>query len=254
VQALPPGVYALASILSFVLACGLVIWVIRSAGRRRNRVKPSPSPAPLPSPPKPNTSTQQEPSSTNPETGPPQPSKAVDREELLSVARTEEGEMLVLARGQPYRRLRDINDPRLGQDTIEAIHAMLVFAEGWIPFIQKWSAESAKAAQEHLAPQSPQQGTTPYPGRPTSPTSTTTIPRPGSLLEPLPLVSEINDLVQRRLKEHPDLSEHLITLTTAVDGSLRIYVDHTAFQSVDAISDPGVRNLIQNAIQEWEGR
>jgi hypothetical protein len=74
------------------------------------------------------------------------------------------------------------------------------------------------------------------------------------LLEPLPLVGEINDLVQKRLRENPELSQHLITLTTAIDGSLRIYVDHQAFQNVDAISNPGVRNLIRSAIQEWEGR
>jgi hypothetical protein len=74
------------------------------------------------------------------------------------------------------------------------------------------------------------------------------------MLEPLPLVSEINDLVQKRLKEHPDLTEHLVTLTTAIDGGLRIYVDHQAFQSIDDITNPRVKNVIQSAIREWEGR
>ena len=58
--------------------------------------------------------------------------------------RTEDGGLAVLAEGQSYRRLRDINDPRVGQDTIEAIRAILAFAEGWLPFIQEWSAKVAK--------------------------------------------------------------------------------------------------------------
>jgi hypothetical protein len=72
------------------------------------------------------------------------------------------------------------------------------------------------------------------------------------LLEPLPLVDEINDLVQRRLKENPNLAHHLITLTTSIRGDLRIYVDQKAFQAVDDITNSEVRDLIQDAIYEWE--
>ena len=74
------------------------------------------------------------------------------------------------------------------------------------------------------------------------------------MLEPLSLIEEVNDLVQRRLQQEPDLADHLITLTTAIDGSLRIYVDHDVFQGVGEITNPRVRALIQDAIREWEGR
>jgi hypothetical protein len=258
-EAFPPGVYALASILSFILACGLIAWVIRAASRGRKTARSSSSPKSPPAPVGTDVvAAQQSQPPHDSQTSPPSSPEPISREELLSVARTAEGEMLVLARGQPFRRLRDINDPRLGQDTIEAINTVLVFAEGWIPFIQKWSAESATARPvppaQQPGTQPPSPMVAPQPSRSPSPSSTTTIPKPGSLLEPLPLVGEINDLVQKRLRENPELSQHLITLTTAIDGSLRIYVDHQAFQNVDAISNPGVRNLIRSAIQEWEGR
>jgi hypothetical protein len=262
-EALPPAVYAFASILSFILACALVVWVIRAAGRKSRKAttaddaRPKPLTTPMPSEPDSNPVHEEQPLSS-PETVPPHRGKVIGRRELLSIARTDEGETLVLAGGQPYRRLRDINDPRLGQETIEAIHAVLVFAEGWIPYIQKWSAESAslsQAAPEQERPShAPHPSGGPYPARPQSPVTTTTIPKPGSMLEPLPLVSQINDLVQRRLKEHPDLSHHLITLATTIDGGLRIYVDHQAFQSIDDITEPKVKSLIQGAIREWEGR
>jgi len=74
------------------------------------------------------------------------------------------------------------------------------------------------------------------------------------MLEPLSLIEEINDLVQKRLQGEPDLADHLITLTSAIDGSLRIYVDHDVFQGIDEITDLRVRALIQDAVREWKGR
>jgi hypothetical protein len=61
----------------------------------------------------------------------------------------------------------------------------LAFAEGWLPSIQKWSAETASAAEVSKQ-----------------------VPPPGRV---------------QPAKEKPDLAEHLIALTTAIDGSLRIY-------------------------------
>jgi hypothetical protein len=261
-EALPPAAYAFASILSFILACALVVWIIRAASRKGRRAPTTdddhPKPVTTPTPSEPDSNpVREEPSLSSAETIPPHWGETIGRRELLSIARTDEGETLVLAGGQPYRRLRDINDPRLGQDTIEAIRAVLVFAEGWIPYIQKWSAESASLSQATTEQpsllHSPHPSGGPYPARPQSPAATTTIPKPGSMLEPLPLVSQINDLVQRRLEEHPDLSDHLITLATTIDGGLRIYVDHQAFQSIDDITEPKVKSLIQGAIREWEG-
>jgi hypothetical protein len=78
------------------------------------------------------------------------------------------------------------------------------------------------------------------------------VPPPGSMLAPLPLIDEVNDLVQKRLRENPDLADHLITLSTALDGSLRIYVNQQVFQAVGDITDPQVKALIQGAIREWE--
>jgi hypothetical protein len=254
---LPPGIFALGSILSLVLACGLVVWLVRAIGRGNKKKSEQPlSPASTPVEQAQAPPVQEVQPAAASETEQPSPAEPPGEQELLRVSRTAEGDLVVLAQRQPVRRLRDINDPRLGEDTIEAVRAVLTFAEGWVSFIEKWSAEAASAAQPSLGqqprPEPLPRAAPPHAGRPAHFPSTTTIPRPGRMLEPLPLIDEVNDLVQRRLKESPDLAGHLITLTTAIDGSLRIYVDQRAFQAVDDITDLRVQALIQGAIREWE--
>lgn len=178
-------------------------------------------------------------------------------QELLRVSRTDEGELIVFVQGQPCNRLRDIGDPRAGREAIEALQATLAFAEGWVPFIQKELTEPAVSTE----PAKPQERRPRQPLRPVRPaadsaSATAVRPKarePGSMLDPLTMVEEIDALVQRRLKERPDLADRLITLTVGLGGGLRIYMDQQVFQTVDEVDDPHVRALIQDAIREWEG-
>jgi hypothetical protein len=188
----------------------------------------------------------------------PTPAPALAGEqELLRVSRTDAGELTVFVQGQPCNRLRDISDPRAGREAIEALQATLAFAEGWVPFIQKELTEAAVST----GPTKPQERHPREPLRPIRPASDSTsatvvrpgVREPGSMLDPLAMVEEIDALVQRRLKERSDLADRLITLTVGLGGGLRIYMDQQAFQTVDEVDDPHVRALIQDAIREWEG-
>jgi hypothetical protein len=251
---LPVAAYAIAALIPIVLACALTVWLVRSLGgggkKKRARQLPSPS---LPVAQARSSARQAQPPAASGAKSTSPAGSTGDRE-LLSVVRTKEGGLSVLAGGRPYRRLRDINDPRVGQDTIEAIRAVLAFAEGWLSFIQEWSAEISKAEASPPARPGPAQQSRPEStGRAPLPhTGTMAVPPPGSMLAPLPLIDEVNDLVQKRLRENPDLADHLITLSTALDGSLRIYVNQQVFQAVGDITDPQVKALIQGAIREWE--
>jgi hypothetical protein len=251
---LPVAAYAIAALIPIALACILTAWLVRflsDGGKKRSAQQLSPPSPPVaqaqPSP------IQQAQSPTAPQAESTPPAGPTGNRELLSIVRTEKGGLSVLAGGKPYRRLRDINDPRVGQDSIEAIRAILAFAEGWLPFIQEWSAEVSQA-QAPPARSTPAQQSGPRSiGRAALPHAhTMAIPPPGSMLAPLPLIDEVNDLVQKRLRENPELADHLITLSTALDGSLRIYVDQQVFQAVSDITNPKVKALIQGAIREWE--
>jgi hypothetical protein len=65
-------------------------------------------------------------------------------------------------------------------------------------------------------------------------------------------VEKIDDLVQERLQERPDMAGRHVRLAAGAGLGLRIYVDRRTFEAVDDIPDPEVRALIQDAIREWE--
>jgi hypothetical protein len=76
---------------------------------------------------------------------------------------------------------------------------------------------------------------------------------PGRSLDPLNIADNIDQMVQQRLSERPDMAGRRIRLATGLDGGLRIYVDDEIFEAVGDITDFKVRELIRDVIREWEG-
>jgi hypothetical protein len=217
--ALPPFVYILLALGSLAIAGALLVWVvdyIRSTGSRR-REEPPASVEPTPA----------------------------GEQELLRVLRTSKDGLAVYAQGQRYRHLREIADPQVGRETVEALQAVLAFAEGWLPAPSRPPVQPAPrepTVDEATFLERLRRGDVFSPRSPAGP----------SLLEPVIPVEHINDLVQERLREQPDLARRRICLTTEVDGSLHIYVGQQTFEAVDDIPEPAVRALIRDAIREWE--
>jgi hypothetical protein len=218
--ALPPFVYILLALGSLSIAGALLVWVvdyIRGTGSRRSEESPaSIEPAPA------------------------------GEQELLRVSRTSKDGLAVYAQGQRYRHLREIADPQVGREMVEALQAVLAFAEGWLPAPSRPPVQPAPrepTVDEATFLERLRRGDVFSPRSPAGP----------SLLEPVIPVEYINDLLQERLREQPDLARRRICLTTEVDGSLRIYVGQQIFEAVDDIPEPAVRALIRDAIREWEG-
>lgn len=76
---------------------------------------------------------------------------------------------------------------------------------------------------------------------------------PGRMLDPLNLADDIDQMVQHKLRERPDLADRRVRLASGRDGGLRIYVDGEVFEAVGDITDFKVRELIRDTIREWEG-
>jgi hypothetical protein len=182
-----------------------------------------------------------------------------DAQELLSVRRTKRGDLVVFVQGARYHHLREIKDPQLGKETVEAIRCVLAFAEGWLPSLRQepsqpppaGSSVDEEAFLERLrqsdmfsleAPSSGPFGRRSRGGR-----------RPFQPLEPLLTPADaINELVQQRLQERPDMARQIISITTGADGGLRIRVGLKTFTEAGAIPDPEARALVQDAIREWK--
>jgi hypothetical protein len=167
-----------------------------------------------------------------------------DERELLRVSRTKKG-LAVFVQGRRYRHLREIANSQMGRETIEALKAVLTFAEGWLPTPQQAPPppvpEKPIVDQEAFLERLRQSKLFPSDSssEPSEP-------------ESLRLVEEIDDLVQQRLRKRPDLAEQRVRLDSGADGCLRIHVGQQVFGSVDDVSDAQVQALIQDAIREWE--
>jgi hypothetical protein len=231
--ALPPVIYLILTLAAFIIAGGLLIWVagyIKSGGQGDSKRRQQPPTA-----------------SALAEPGTPAPA---GEQELLRVSRTKKGGLAVFVQGQRYRHLREIKDVQVGRETIEALKTVLTFAEGWLPTptpsqpAPRESTVDEEAFLERLRRSdlfslSPRRGGA----------GGGVKPRPGPLIP----VEKINDLVQERLRERPELAGRHVRLTVGPGESLRIYVGQQTFDAVGHIPDLQIRALIQDAIREWEG-
>jgi len=166
-------------------------------------------------------------------------------QELLRISRTKKGRLTIFVQGRRYRHLREIKDPQVGRETIEALKAVLTFAEGWLPAPRQTPPQPASRKstvdEETFLERLRRSDLFPAGG-----------PARTSQPEPLIPVGKINALVQKRLRERPDLAGRHIFLTTKVGGNPLICVSQQTFDAVDDIPDPQIRALIQDAIREWE--
>lgn len=177
-------------------------------------------------------------------------------QELLSVCRTEKGELVIFVQGQRYQHLREIKDPQLGNETVKAIRRMLTFAEGWLPSLSQEpsppSPTQSTVDEESFLEQLRQGDMFPVGTSPPGLFSRRKRKPPQPLAPLLTPADEINELVQQRVQERPDMAKRDIRITTSADGSLRIRVGLHTFTKVDDISDPEVKSLVQDVIREWK--
>jgi hypothetical protein len=225
-EAIPPFVYLMLAVGAFAVTGGLIIWAIGYGRDKETQEEHEWSP----------------PGALPEDLGSPW---LPGDQELLRVSRTEQGELTVYVQGQQYRSLRGITDRQVGRETVEAIKAVMTFAEGWLPTLQH------EPSQPDFRRPAVDEETFLEQLRRSNLFSLDSPPQP-SLSEPVIPVERINELVQELLQKRLDMAGRDVRLITKADGSLRIYVDQRTFDAVGDVSDPEARALIQDAIREWE--
>ena len=221
---LPPGVFLLMVAVLSALAGGLLTWIIVYAtGSGRGGAPRGPR-------------LRQD----QPET---ETSTSAD---LLRVVQTESGPS-IFVQGERQHHLRDIEDRETGQETIAAVRAVLAFAEDWLPpLLERLAAAEGATGRptrdtREVSRQLPSRGPAPVSRADSTSTS-----------RPLQLVDEIDDLLQKRLLERPDLAKRGIRLTRDIEGRPLIYVGTQPYRSADEIPDDDARAFIQETIHVWE--
>jgi len=164
---------------------------------------------------------------------------------ILQVLRDENDSLQVYVHGQRYEHMQDISHAQTSRDAVEAVKTVLEFAEARLPATRR-SAEPYVAKESRLTEDKLFDNLGHYnrfvPDYSSSPATA----------NQFTLAEQINALVQKRLKERPDLANLHIKLGSSTNGALFIRVGGQVFDSVHAISHAEVRTLIQNAIREWE--
>lgn len=237
---------------------------------------PAPPPAPTPTPlPPPQPQAVDEPA-----------------ELLRLLRHPQSGQLVVEIVGQRYTKLADITDKEVGQQILHLTAHLLAFTNGMIvtdagmksvykPKVEETPpplAPSDSAANEPtppaVTPVEPEAKPQPPPSPQTPPLSSfknTSFHQPdplqpqGGLLSrvtqptpPLPsipslnLAEEINDLVQARLRYSPLAKSFRVDIKSDLSGGIRIDVNGQFYTSPDEVPDQEVKDLIKDAIKEWE--
>lgn len=66
-----------------------------------------------------------------------------------------------------------------------------------------------------------------------------------------PFAEQIEDIIQSKVEADPYLSQYKIDLGTAADGGLEIWVNGEMYSDVISLPDERLRQVFQDAIQQW---
>ena len=71
--------------------------------------------------------------------------------------------------------------------------------------------------------------------------------------KPKSIVEQINDILQENLKTHPALNKGIRLAEDPREGVI-VWVGLEHFTGVDAVTDPEVKGVLKEAVQDWERR
>jgi hypothetical protein len=200
---------------------------------------------------------------------------------LMQVWQDRDGYLVVEVDGQRYRRLFDVRDGAVGRRVMETINRLVVFSRGQESraaapppsasqpqrdapqrpapapafassssdeIIEEQSQEFLEQLrqQEEVEPKKSRISADPVPFRRRSEAQERSIT--------LNLASEIDQMLQIRIRASPEFSGRYVRVADTPDGGLRFEVDGARYSGLDEIPDPQVRALVRAAISDWEAR
>lgn len=246
--------------------------------------KPVAAPVAAPKPDRPvQTPAEVLPMDTAPQPNPEQTGPAAV--ELLRLLRSPDGRLIVEVAGRQYTRLADVTDKKTGQFILKLAACLLSFTNGMVVTpagVRSFSLPPVTPPEPMTAelplppraepPPPPPPSVPPAKSRPvlsTPPLSRLSSPEPQpaprrgsllgrppapskSILPPLNLADEINEIVQARLVASPLAASTEIKITADPGGGIRINVNGQYYAAPDDVPNPEARELIKAAIKQWE--
>jgi hypothetical protein len=75
--------------------------------------------------------------------------------------------------------------------------------------------------------------------------------RPAAPRRPTSMVEQINEILDRKLLERPQLKRG-VRLSEGPGGAIKVYIGIDSYNAIDDVPDADVRQLIRDAVAEWE--
>lgn len=165
-----------------------------------------------------------------------------------------DGALVVEFRGQPYRRLTDIQDGETGRQLLAMIGELVAFARGAaLPEPAAPPSEPEAFSEEAFLERLAAPPAEPAPIKmPTLVESLRRRPSSKPELLPIGIAGQVEAILQEHLVSNASLEGRSIHVVTTPDGSLAVEVERRVLRWPEEVTDPAVREAVQKAIRIWE--
>lgn len=188
--------------------------------------------------------------------------------EVMRVVRVPPLGKLVVAVGEErYDKLSDVRDPASRQRLIAAIGELVIFADGYDALVAAGVAPPATSDESEalsmderrerfLSRMKRQTDSLRMPdtadlNAKDSTTDTGTTSEPAHDPSLARIVSQLNAILERRIRGNPELESRTIQVLTTDDGDLRIEVDGSYYKRPSEIRDEAAREVVGEALKEF---
>lgn len=166
------------------------------------------------------------------------------------------GKLVVEVKGNRYEAISELQNPKNRQLLLAAVGELITFAGGYQELIDAGVAaptlppQTQKSLEEQRAEFLTSIETSQQP---------TTVNRPAkrkvtAVNEPkeVPVVEQIDAILQKQLASHPSLSQHRVQLIGDPNGGIKIDVDGKIYGRPKEIENKEIQLVIKQALKEWE--
>ncbi len=179
--------------------------------------------------------------------------------EIMRVLRVPpKGQLVVEVNGNRYEAITELQSPKNRQLLLAAVGELITFAGGYqalidagvaaptLPPQPKKSLEEQRA--EFLASMETSSGPTS-----SSPLTATAEPSADKTTD-LPIVEQIDAILQQYVAKSPSLNQHRIHLIGDPSGGIKINVDGQIYNRPKEIGDKQIQLIIKQALKTWESK
>ncbi len=165
------------------------------------------------------------------------------------------GKLVVEVKGNRYEAISELQNPKNRQLLLAAVGELITFAGGYQALVDAGvAAPTSPPPQKSLEEQraeflasmenSPQPPTTNRPAK----RKVTAVSEP----KEVPVVEQIDAILQKQLASNPSLSQHRVHLIGDPNGGIKIDVDGKIYGRPKEIENKEIQLVIKQALKEWE--